>query len=92
VLDGAGGELLGQIGSVSRSAVTVQVRERLRRPPRAGGMRTLIQAVAKTKAMDGLLQKNPSNWAPPASCRSWPSAASASPMMPTTSGTNGRPS
>ena len=57
VLDGAGGELRGRIAAVSRTAVTVQVGERIQHPPRAGEI-TLIQAIAKTKAMDGLLQKS----------------------------------
>lgn len=57
VLDGAGGELRGRIGTVSRTAVTVEVRERIQHPPRPSEI-TLIQAIAKTKAMDALLQKS----------------------------------
>lgn len=57
VLDGAGGEFHGVVETVGKRAVTVRVSERRRHPPRVAEI-TLVQAVAKTKAMDGLLQKS----------------------------------
>lgn len=57
VLDGAGGELRGVIESVGKHAVGIRVMERRKHPPRLAEI-TLVQAVAKTKAMDGLLQKS----------------------------------
>ena len=56
LLDGAGGECSGVVSTVGRREVTVQIQRWIQHPPRACPV-TLIQAVAKTKAMDGLLQK-----------------------------------
>lgn len=57
VLDGAGGELRGVVETASKHSVTVRVCERRQHPPRVAEI-TLVQALAKTKAMDGLLQKS----------------------------------
>ena len=56
ILDGAGGEFGGVVESCGRREVSVKIHQRRRHPPRPAQI-TLIQAVAKTKAMDGLLQK-----------------------------------
>ncbi len=56
LLDGAGGEFEGDVAAVGRREVTVAIRRRFQHPPRTCSV-TLLQAVAKTKAMDGLLQK-----------------------------------
>jgi 16S rRNA (uracil1498-N3)-methyltransferase len=56
ILDGAGGELGGVVESCGRREVSVTIQQRRRHPRRTAEI-TLIQAVAKTKAMDGLLQK-----------------------------------
>lgn len=56
ILDGAGGEFSGVVATVERREVTVDIHRRVQHPPRAHPI-TLLQAVAKTKAMDGLLQK-----------------------------------
>ena len=57
VLDGAGGELACVVGSAGKRDVTVRVLKRIMHPPRAAEV-TLVQAIAKTKAMDGILQKS----------------------------------
>ena len=57
VLDGAGGELRCRVESVGRRDVTVRVTQRVTHPRRAAEV-TLVQAIAKTKAMDGILQKS----------------------------------
>jgi 16S rRNA (uracil1498-N3)-methyltransferase len=56
ILDGIGGEFGGEVSTVDRREVTVAIRRRQQHPTRAATV-TLIQAIAKTKAMDGLLQK-----------------------------------
>ncbi|MEI6357333.1 MAG: RsmE family RNA methyltransferase [Verrucomicrobiota bacterium] len=57
VLDGAGGELACVVASAGKRDVTVRVVKRTPHPPRAAEV-TLVQAIAKTKAMDGILQKS----------------------------------
>ncbi len=56
LLDGVGGECSGVVATVGRRDVTVRIQNRIQHPPRPCPV-TLLQAVAKTKAMDGLLQK-----------------------------------
>ena len=56
LLDGVGGQYEGEVAAVGRREVTVDIRRRLQHAPRGCAV-TLLQAVAKTKAMDGLLQK-----------------------------------
>ena len=50
VLDGAGGELACVVASAGKRDVTVRVVKRTPHPPRAAEV-TLVQAIAKTKAM-----------------------------------------
>jgi 16S rRNA (uracil1498-N3)-methyltransferase len=57
VLDGAGGELRCRVESVGKRDVTARVTQRVAHPPRVAEV-TLVQAIAKTKAMDGIVQKS----------------------------------
>lgn len=56
LLDGAGGELRGVVESVAKREVCVRVAERIQHPP-PGTEVTLIQAIAKGPAMEGLLHR-----------------------------------
>jgi 16S rRNA (uracil1498-N3)-methyltransferase len=56
LLDGAGTELLGEVRSVDRRAVTIGVTGR-REHPRPTAQVTLIQALAKSAAMEGLVHR-----------------------------------
>lgn len=56
LLDGAGLELRGSVTSVGRQAVQVQVNEQCRHPA-PGTEITLLQAIAKNAAMEGLIHR-----------------------------------
>ncbi len=56
LLDGAGTELTGEVRSVDRRAVTICVTGR-REHPRPAAQVTLIQAIAKGAAMEGLVHR-----------------------------------
>jgi len=56
LLDGAGGELRGSVTAVGKREVSVSIRERIQHPSRATEV-TLIQAIAKGPAMEGLLHR-----------------------------------
>lgn len=56
LLDGAGTELLGEVRSVNRRAVTIRITGR-REHPRPAAQVTLIQAIAKSTAMEGLVHR-----------------------------------